>query len=195
VPKVVPLKPARMPPGDRPLWKGLDAQIKQQSLLKQQEAARRHIRRRHAFTLVWPLVCRRLEGHPNLSASELFDELCVQYPGRFHHGQIAAFTQRIVQWRKDAQARGLLIGRHTSRNNVTPRSRRRPDPFGSHWAEMELCLRSDPDQTALELLANFMGKYPGTYQMRHLRTLQRRVKAWRANELNRLIGVARELHG
>jgi len=58
------LKPARTPPPDRPLWAGLDPELKRKSQLQQQEFARRRIRRQHAFTLVWPLVCRRLEGRP-----------------------------------------------------------------------------------------------------------------------------------
>jgi hypothetical protein len=38
----------------------------------------------HALTMVWPLVCRRLEGFPNITSTQLFEELCVQFPGRFH---------------------------------------------------------------------------------------------------------------
>jgi hypothetical protein len=36
----------------------------------------------HAIAMVWPLVCRRLEGCPNINSSQLFEELCVQFPGR-----------------------------------------------------------------------------------------------------------------
>jgi len=32
--------------------------------------------------MVWPIVCRRLEGLPNLNASQLFEDLCIQFPGR-----------------------------------------------------------------------------------------------------------------
>ena len=38
----------------------------------------------HAITMVWPLVCRRLEGCPNINSSQLFEELCTQFPGRFN---------------------------------------------------------------------------------------------------------------
>ena len=38
----------------------------------------------HALTMVWPLVCRRLEGFPNINSSQLFEELCAQFPGRFN---------------------------------------------------------------------------------------------------------------
>jgi hypothetical protein len=69
----------------------LDPEVEQQCELQRQELARLHIQRRHAFTLIWPLVCRRLESRPNINASELFDELRAQYPGRFHCGQLNAF--------------------------------------------------------------------------------------------------------
>ena len=35
----------------------------------------------HALTMVWPLVCRRLEGCPKINSSHLFEELCLQFPG------------------------------------------------------------------------------------------------------------------
>jgi hypothetical protein len=38
--------------------------------------------------MVWPLVCRRLEGCPNINSSQLFEELCVQFPGRFNPWQL-----------------------------------------------------------------------------------------------------------
>lgn len=63
-----------------------------------------HIQRQHAFTLIWPLIARRLEGRPNMNATELFDELRTQYPGRFHLGQRAALTNRVRLCRGDARA-------------------------------------------------------------------------------------------
>jgi hypothetical protein len=48
------------------------------------------------------------------------------------------------------------------------------------------CLDSDPDQTALQLLTDFQGRYPDRYD-RHLRTLQRRLKTWRREAVQRLI--------
>ena len=36
-----------------------------------------------ALRMVWPIVCRRLESLPNINATQLFDELCIQFPGRF----------------------------------------------------------------------------------------------------------------
>jgi hypothetical protein len=166
-PVVIPVRP----PAPQP-----DPEIERQSELQRQEFARRHIRRQHAFTLIWPLVSRRLEGRPNINASELFDELRAQYPGRFHRGQLAAFTRRVVRWREDARVRGVVIGKLNHRN-TKPRGRRRPDPFQAHWAEMLQRLDADPDQTALELLIDFQARYPDRYNARHLRTLQPATQA------------------
>jgi len=80
---------------DRPPVPKLDPEVEQQCEVQRKELARLHIQRRHAFTLIWPLVCRRLESRPNISASELFDELRAQYPGRFHCGQLNAFIHRV----------------------------------------------------------------------------------------------------
>jgi hypothetical protein len=171
---------------DRPPVPKLDPEVEQQCEVQRKELARLHIQRRHAFTLIWPLVCRRLESRPNINASELFDELRAQYPGRFHCGQLNAFIHRVRLWRDDARARGVMIGKRTHRN-TKPRARRRPDPFQAHWAEMLQRLDADPDQTALELLIDFQAKYPDRYNAQHLRTLQRRLKIWRREAVQRLI--------
>jgi hypothetical protein len=171
---------------DRPSAPKLDPEIERQCELQRQEFARRHIQRKHAFTLIWPLVCRRLEARPNINATELFDELRAQYPGRFHCGQLNAFIRRVRLWREDARARGVVIGKRTHRNSKS-RARSRPDPFQAHWAEMLQCLDADPDQTALQLLIDFQARYPDRYHDRHLRTLQRRLKIWRREAVQRLI--------
>src|ERR1039457_3235148 len=59
----------------KPPMPQLNPEIEKQCDIQRQAFARRHIQRQHAFTLIWPLVCRRLEGRPNMNATELFDEL------------------------------------------------------------------------------------------------------------------------
>jgi hypothetical protein len=49
------------------------------------------------------------------------------------------------------------------------------------------CLEADPDQTARELLTAFQTRYPHRYNVTHLRTLQRRLKIWRREAVQRLI--------
>ena len=63
----------------------------------------------HALTMVWPLVCRRLEGFPNITSAQLFDELCIQFPGRFHPKHVNRLAKRVKQWRQDARARATQI--------------------------------------------------------------------------------------
>lgn len=185
-PKVVPIEARPVVTPDPTPAPKLDPEAERRCELQRQEFARQHIQRRHAFTLIWPLVCRRLEARPNINATELFDELRAQYPGRFHCGQLGAFIRRVRVWRDDARARGVVIGKRTHRNTES-RARRRPDPFQGHWAEMLQCLEADPDQTALQLLIDFQARYPNRYDDRHLRTLQRRLKTWRREAVQRLI--------
>ena len=49
----------------------------------------------HVLTMLWPLVCRRLEGFPNVNSSQLFEELCVQFPGRCNPYQWKNLSKRM----------------------------------------------------------------------------------------------------
>jgi hypothetical protein len=138
--------------------------------------------------MVWPIVCRRLEGFPNINATQLFDELCIQFPGRFTRRQYKSLLRRVNLWRQDARARGVVIGpKKYRRLSDRPRGRRRLI-FADHWDEMARCLEERPDQTAMELLIEFQARYPGTYTLRQLYTLQERVRKWRQQAVQRLIG-------
>jgi hypothetical protein len=48
-------------------------------------------------------------------------------------------------------------------------------------------LEEYPDQTALELLMEFQARYPSRYSMRQLYTLQKRVRIWRQQAVQRPI--------
>ena len=137
--------------------------------------------------MAWPIVCRRLEGFPNINASQLFEELCVQFPGRFGRKQYRTLLRRVNRWREDARARGVIIGPKTYRRFSDKPRGRRPDRFKDVWEEMVQCLEASPDQTALELLVEFQARYPGRYNHHHLRTLHKRVRAWRQEAVGRLI--------
>ncbi len=140
-----------------------------------------------ALRTVWPIVCRRLEGIPNINATQLFEELCIQFPGRFTRRQYKTLLRRVNLWRQDARARGVIIGPKTYRLSSDKPRGRRPDIFKDHWAEMVQCLEEHPDQTALELLIEFQARYPGCYTQRQLYTLQKRVRAWRRHAIEQLI--------
>src|SRR5262249_39088495 len=67
------------------------------------------------------------------------------------------------------------------RKPLGPRTyRTRIDPFAAVEQELLTWLTARPERTAKELLADLQGHYPGQYADRLLRTLQRRVRSWRA---------------
>jgi Integrase core domain len=149
--------------------------------------ATRGCARVQALRMAWPIVARRLEGLPNINTMQLFEELCVQYPGRFTRKQYNTLLRRVNLWRKDARARGVIIGPKTYRRHSDKPRGKRPDLFKDHWKEMVQCLEDHPDQTALELLIEFQARYPGRYSMRQLYTLQKRVRVWRREAVQRMI--------
>jgi hypothetical protein len=122
--------------------------------------------------MVWPIVCRGLEELPNINAMQLFEELRVQFPGRFTPKQYKTLVRRVNRWRQEARARGVVIGPKTYRRLSDKPRGRRPDIFKDHWEEMVQCLEEWPDQTALELLVEFQARYPARYSLRRLYTLQ-----------------------
>ena len=64
----------------------------------------------------------------------------------------------------------------------------RVDNFTGVWRELEELLEREPGLEALTLMEHLCRQYPGQFQMSQLRTLQRRVKRWRA-----LAGPEREV--
>jgi hypothetical protein len=58
--------------------------------------------------------------------------------------------------------------------------RTREDPFVEHWPEVEALLTATPALEAKTLFELLVERYPGRYESGQLRTLQRRVRTWRA---------------
>jgi hypothetical protein len=136
---------------------------------------------------VWPLACRRLEEFPTINSTQLFEEPCAQFPGRFTPRQYRSLNRRIKRWREYARARGVVIEHLKHRGLTDKPAGRRADQFKDHWAEMVRSLEAQPDQTALELLVEFQARYPDRYHLRNLSALQRRVRVWRRHAAERLI--------
>jgi len=140
-----------------------------------------------AMRKVWPLACRRLEEFPNINSTQLFEELCLQFPGKFTARQYSSLNRRIKRWRHNARSRGVVI-EHLKHRRLTDKPRgKRAHMFTEHWAEMVACLEAQPDQTALELLVEFRARYPDRYHLRNLSALHRRVRVWRREAAQRLI--------
>lgn len=60
--------------------------------------------------------------------------------------------------------------------------RTRKDPFESDWPEIQELLENSPKLEALSIFQYLQRKNPGKYQDGQLRTLQRKIKRWRALE-------------
>ena len=66
---------------------------------------------------------------------------------------------------------------------VAPRAwRTRADPFAADWAELRARLVDAPDLEATTLFEDLLRRKPDGYTPGQLRTLQRRLKQWRAQE-------------
>ena len=61
--------------------------------------------------------------------------------------------------------------------------RTKKDPFENVWNEACKWLEKNPERTAISILLDLQKKYPGEHTNGQLRTLQRRVKAWRKNAI------------
>ena len=61
--------------------------------------------------------------------------------------------------------------------------RTRADPFEKVWEEICGWLAETPERTAKSVLLELQQRYPGQYPDDQLRTLQRRVQAWRAEAI------------
>jgi hypothetical protein len=71
---------------------------------------------------------------------------------------------------------------------VKPRTwRTRKDPFEGVWSNVLIALQQDPDMTAKTIFERLQSDNPGRFTNGQLRTLQRRVKEWRAIMARELI--------
>lgn len=95
------------------------------------------------------------------------------------HGGIGLAAMRSGMDRKTA--RKYVQGGKLPSELVEPRDwRTHEDAFLEHWPELEALLTESPALEAKTLFEVLVEKYPERYEEGQLRTLQRRVKAWRA---------------
>lgn len=74
------------------------------------------------------------------------------------------------------------LGKLPSETRVEHDWRTRQDPFETVWPEVEEQLRLNPGLQAKTLFEWLQREHPGDFQDGQLRTLQRRIKQWRATE-------------
>jgi len=74
----------------------------------------------------------------------------------------------------------LRLGKLPSQTQKPRDWRTRPDLFAEIWAEIEEILKRDPSVEAVTIFDYLCRQYEGKFQQSQLRTLQRRIKVWRA---------------
>ena len=74
------------------------------------------------------------------------------------------------------------LGRMPSELTPGPRWRTRKDAFQEAWEEVQSLLEVNPELEARTIFEYLQRRYPGRFADGQLRTLQRRVKVWRATE-------------
>lgn len=95
------------------------------------------------------------------------------------HGKKGLAALRTGMDRKTAR-KYLKSGKLPS-EMAEPRTwRTRPDPFGEDWAGVESLLRYAPELEAKTIFEDLVERKPEQYSENQLRTLQRRIRAWRA---------------
>ena len=102
-------------------------------------------------------------------------------------GQIGRAAMKTGMDRKTAQ-RYVTAAKLPSEMKQPRTWRTQPDPFAEDWPAVTDLLATTPGLQALTVLEVLTVKHPGRYDETHLRTLQRRVRRWRAEH-----GPAREV--
>lgn len=97
------------------------------------------------------------------------------------HGQVGKAALRADMDRKTAR-KYLKSGKLPSELKDPRIWRTRLDPFTQDWDYVRELLRGAPDLEAKTLFEHLEERTPGRYQEGQLRTLQRRIKQWRAEE-------------
>lgn len=97
------------------------------------------------------------------------------------HGEIGRAARKADMDRKTAR-KYVKEGKLPSEMTMARQWRTREDPFAEHWSEIEERLRQTPELEAKTLFELLQEKYPDRYEPGQLRTLQRRVRQWRAEQ-------------
>jgi len=97
------------------------------------------------------------------------------------HGRIGVAAMKAGMDRKTAR-KYVEAGKLPSEMSAARTWRTRDDPFEQDWPELERLLQGAPELQAKTLLDHLMERHPDRYQEGHLRTLQRRVRRWRATK-------------
>lgn len=94
-----------------------------------------------------------------------------------------AFVKNLASQWQAGEARAT----HKRRKKYVRRYRTVPDRFAQGWPVAMTWLEADPSLTSRQIMDRLHKDYPGQYEERQLRTLQRRIKRWRQDRANAMI--------
>ncbi len=97
------------------------------------------------------------------------------------HGQVGRAAMMANMTRATAR-RYVKVGRMPSELREPREWRTRDDPFETDWPAIRSRLVEAPELEAKALFEDLVARKPGDYDPGQLRTLQRKVKQWRAEE-------------
>src|SRR5260370_13659612 len=95
------------------------------------------------------------------------------------HGKVGVAAMKADMDPKTAR-KYVAAGKLPSEMRAPRDWRTRRDPFDEHWPEVEAALKEASALEAKTIFEQLSDKYPGRYEPGQLRTLQRRVRHWRA---------------
>jgi hypothetical protein len=99
--------------------------------------------------------------------------------GDLTHGPERRSLEEFLAKLPDLWREGEVRPTHRKKPSTTRTWRTRKDPFEEVWPEILLWLQKAPDSTAKSLMERLQRDYPGRFPDVQLRTLQRRIGAWR----------------
>ena len=95
-------------------------------------------------------------------------------------GRIGRAAMKAGMDRKTAR-KYVAAGKLPSELRPTAREwRTRPDPFEEHWPDVVELVRATPGLEAKTIFELLVEEHPGRYEPGQLRTLQRKLRSWRA---------------
>ena len=126
--------------------------------------------------------------HDIRAAQQVLSEFVARGPGEAAPGAAKTDVDTFLATLSTAWQAGEVRPTHRKEARATHWWKTRVDPFEHVWPIVEGWLASEPTVTAKELMDRLAAMVPDTYAGKaQLRTLQRRVKAWRAEKAKDLI--------
>ncbi|NQT61841.1 MAG: transposase family protein [Candidatus Marinimicrobia bacterium] len=98
-------------------------------------------------------------------------------------GQSENLNAVAVEFMNKSLEHGKRKYRRTKKTRVPHTWRTVPNPFEDVWDEAVEWLEVAPERTAKSIFEDLQSKYPGKFKDGQLRTVQRHVKAWRAEAI------------